>query len=155
MKLISDLTYIACHVNHKPHFTNRSIFRSRQTGETVADFVADLRHLAAHCKSGDMLETTLRYRTILCVESITLAFETDLTFEQAFAIAKGSAEADKNVKELENPRTNPSRVTVKPEPVNKVQSKSEKLRSRRRPKIPNREPDSQNSNIRVKSLWSH
>ena len=34
-----------------------------------------------------------------------LLFETDLTFEQTFAIAEGSAEADKNVKELETPRT--------------------------------------------------
>ena len=39
--------------------------RSRQTGETVAKFVADLRGLAAHCKFGDTLETMLRDR-ILC-----------------------------------------------------------------------------------------
>ena len=76
--------------------------------------------------------------------------DTDLTFERAFAIAEGSAEADKNVKELETLRTHPSRVAVKQEPVNKVQPRSEKPRPKRRPEIRSREPESQDSNTREK-----
>ena len=38
--------------------------RSRQTGETVAEFVVDLKRLAAHCKFWDTLETMLCDRIV-------------------------------------------------------------------------------------------
>ena len=41
---------------------HRFYSRSRRTGETVAEFVADLRRLATHCNFGDTLETMLRDR---------------------------------------------------------------------------------------------
>ena len=57
----------------------------RQTGETVAKFVADLRPLAAHCKFGDTLETMLCDRIVCGINNFSiqkkLFFETDLTFE--------------------------------------------------------------------------
>ena len=116
---------------------------------TVAEFVADLRHLATHCKFGDTLETMLRDRILRGINNSSiqkkLFCSTDLTFERAFAVVYGSTEVVKNMKELENPRTHPGHVTVKQVPVNKVQPRSEKLRSRKRPEIPNREPDSQES----------
>ena len=131
--------------------------RSRQTGETVAEFVADLRRLAAHCKFGDTLEIMLRDRIVCGIYNSSiqkkLFCETDLTFERAFAIAEGSAEADKNVKELETLRTHPSRVTMKQEPVNKVQPRSEKQRPKRCPEIRSRESDSQDSDTREKPCY--
>ena len=64
---------------------HRFYTRSRQTGETVAEFVADLRCLAAHCRFGDTLETMLRDRIVCGINNSSiqkkLFCETDLTFE--------------------------------------------------------------------------
>lgn len=42
--------------------------RSREKGETVANFVAALRHLAIHCQFGDALNDHLRDRLIQGIE---------------------------------------------------------------------------------------
>ena len=66
-----------------------------------------------------------------------LLAEKDLTFERTLDIAQGSEETGRNLREIRNQKIQPSSVTVKQEPVNKVQPRSEKLRSSRYPETQN------------------
>ena len=61
------LEALAKHYNPKPsEVMQRFRFntRARREGESVADFVADLRHLAEFCNFGDTLEKMLRDRLV-------------------------------------------------------------------------------------------
>ena len=61
------VTVMQQHFNPKPVVTvERFKFNSRfrRTGESVATFVAELRHLALHCEYGDSLNDMLRDRLI-------------------------------------------------------------------------------------------
>ena len=64
--------------------------RSRRTGESVAEFVADLRSLAKDCNFGDTLETMLRDRLACGINDPSiqkkLLAEEGLDFKRALAI---------------------------------------------------------------------
>ena len=78
--------------------------RSQQQGESVACFVANLRHLAKDCNFGAVLSDMLRDRLVCGVESDRvqrrLLAEEGLTFENAFAIATAMETAERNASEL-------------------------------------------------------
>ena len=109
--------------------------RTRNAGESVAAYVADLRRLAEFCNFGNMLNQMLRDRLVVRVncESIQKKFlaERNLTFDKALAIAQGSEEADRNLREMRAPKNKVGvGVLVKQEPVHQLQaSGSSKRRS--------------------------
>ena len=78
--------------------------RNRRTNESVAEFVADLRHKAEHCNYGPQLENMLRDRLVCGIndESIQrrLLSEEKLTFKKALEIALRMENAMKNVSDL-------------------------------------------------------
>ena len=105
--------------------------RIRSSGETVAAYVAELRRLAEFCNYGDKLNEMLRDRIVCGVnhEAIQkkLLAEVDLTYERAIAIAQGFEQADKNMREIRTQKPHTG-VTVKQEPVNRLQVKSKPQR---------------------------
>ena len=81
--------------------------RSRRAGESVADYVAELRHLSEHCEFGKTLNKMLRDRLVCGVEEAKiqrqLLAEPDLTFDKAFKLAIAVESAEENAKDLWQP----------------------------------------------------
>ena len=67
--------------------------RSQAVGESIADYLAELRRLSTHCAFGDYLDEALRDRLVcgLHSESIQrkLLAEVDLTLKRAVELAQG------------------------------------------------------------------
>ena len=89
--------------------------RVRQPGESISDFVADLRKLAEHCKFGDQLNDMLRDRTVCGIrdkriQSALLAQQKDLTFDAAFKTARAMETAEKDAKDLHPAAEHPVHV---------------------------------------------
>ena len=78
--------------------------RNQNMGESVADYVAELRRLSIKCEFGDFLDEALRDRFVCGLRSETiqkrLLAEHDLTFVRAVEIAQGAEMADRNAKAL-------------------------------------------------------
>ena len=83
--------------HHKPQpseIVQRFNFNTRvqKEGETVAEFIAELRRLSEHCKFEGTLDTTLRDRLICGITDKwfqqKLLAEKDLTFKKAFELAQ-------------------------------------------------------------------
>ncbi len=100
--------------------------RCRQAGESVAAYVADLRRLAEFCNFGTTLKKMLRDRLVSGVNSESiqkkLLGERDLTYERALAIAQGSEEADRNLREMRGSTEKHSSMAIKQEPVHQLQT---------------------------------
>ena len=98
--------------------------RTRSVGESVAAYVAELRRVAEFCNYGDKLSEMLRDRIVCGInnEAIQkkLLAEKDLTYERAIAIAQGSEQADRNMREIRTQKSQTS-TTFKQEPVNRLQ----------------------------------
>ena len=66
--------------------------RSRQPGESVGTFVAELRRLSEHCQYGDTLDDMLRDRLVCGIADSRLQrrllAEPDLTFKKALELAQ-------------------------------------------------------------------
>ena len=81
--------------------------RSQKDGETVAQFVAELRRLSEHCAFQDALGDMLRDRLVCGIKDSQvqrrLLSETDLTFQKAFELAQASEVAEKNARDLHKP----------------------------------------------------
>ena len=79
--------------------------RSRKPGETVAQYVSELRALEEYCNFGDTLETMLRDRLVCGVndEKIQncLLSESGLTYQKALGLAQSLETAAQNLKELQ------------------------------------------------------
>ena len=79
--------------------------RIRQSGETIATFVAELRRIAQYCNFGDSLNDSLRDRLVCGVNEDNiqrrLLSEKVLTFDKAMEIAVSMETAKKNVDELQ------------------------------------------------------
>ncbi|KAI4895675.1 hypothetical protein NFI96_020671 [Prochilodus magdalenae] len=110
----SDKTYkelvdlLKAHFNPKPsEIVQRFKFNSRvrRPGETVADYVAELRKLAQHCNYGEALTQMLRDRLVCGVgdDSIQrrLLAEVELTFEKALKISQAMESANKDIRDLQ------------------------------------------------------
>ena len=99
---------VAAHFCPPPSVTaQRFTFNSRtqREGETLAEFVAELRRLSEHCEFAASLDDMLRDRLVCGVRDSRLQkrllAESDLTFQKAFDLCQASEVADKNVKELQ------------------------------------------------------
>ena len=83
--------------------------RQQAPGESVGEFVAELRRLrlCTHCNFRSYLDEALRDRFVcgLRSESIVkkLLTEADLTFKQAMEVAQGMEAAAENAHELQSP----------------------------------------------------
>ena len=79
--------------------------RSQKEGESVAEFVDDLRKLSEHCKFEASLDNMLRDRLVCGARNVKLQrrllAEPDLTFRKAFELAQAPEVADQNVKDLQ------------------------------------------------------
>ena len=78
--------------------------RSQAMGESVADYMAELRRLTTHCAYGTHLNEALRDRLVCGLTNVAiqkrLLGEVDLTLEKAMEIAQGMEAAEKNAKTL-------------------------------------------------------
>ena len=78
--------------------------RSQATGESIAQYVADLRRLATDCKFGGYLSEALRDTLVCGLKSEStqkrLLAETDLTLAKAVEIAHSMEAADHNAQQL-------------------------------------------------------
>ena len=81
--------------------------RSQKEGETVAQFVAELRRLSEHCAHGETVDAMLRDRLVCGMRDSRaqrrLLAETSLTFKKAFELAQASEMAEKNARDLQKP----------------------------------------------------
>ena len=79
--------------------------RNQAAGETIAEYVAELRRLAAHCDFGDYLEEALRDRLVcgLSKESIQkrLLSEASLPLSKAVELSQSMEAADRNAQQLQ------------------------------------------------------
>ena len=79
--------------------------RSRKPGESVANFVAELRVLAEFCNFGSSLEEMLRNQIVCSISDSAvqrrLLGEVPLSLEKALQLAQGMETAARNVKELQ------------------------------------------------------
>ena len=78
--------------------------RSQKSGESIADFVADLRRLSIKCEFGDFLDQALRDRFVCGVRNEALQrkllTESDLTIKRAQELAQSMESADLNANDL-------------------------------------------------------
>lgn len=102
------INVLKAHYNPKPsEIVQRFKFnsRTRKNGETVADYVAELKKLAQHCEYGATLSQMLRDRLVCGVNDDRmqrrLLSEVDLNFEKALSICQAMESANKNVKDLQ------------------------------------------------------
>ena len=83
--------------------------RSQKSGESIADFVADLRRLSIKCEFGDFLDQALRDRFVCGVRNEALQrkllTESDLTIKRAQELAQSMESADLNAKDLKGDGT--------------------------------------------------
>ena len=97
----------------KKHFEPRKVViakrfnfhrRNQASGESIAEFAAELRRLSTNCDFGNYLEEALRDRFIYGLRSEAaqkqLLTETDLTLACAVDIAKSMEAADKKMQQL-------------------------------------------------------
>ena len=99
--------------------------RSRQPGESVGDFISELRKLAEDCNFGPTLDDMLRDR-LLCginndIIQKRLLIEKDLTYAKAYSIATAQELAQKNIAVLQgaNPQSTTATSTVNKVTVSK------------------------------------
>ena len=81
--------------------------RSQLVGESVADFVAELRRLARNCQFGDILDEALRDRLVCGFQNEAierrLLTEAKLTFAGALELAKAQEAAELQAKQFKDP----------------------------------------------------
>ena len=124
------------HLKPKPsEIVQRYKFHTRvqRSGETIANFVAELRHLSQDCNFGDSLSDMLRDRLVCGVKSERtqrrLLAETALTFENAFAAATAMETAERNAIDLQQTKAwdagegTSADSKMAPEQINKLQRK--------------------------------
>jgi len=77
---------------------------SQAVGESISDYMAELRRLTTHCAYGDHLDEALRDRLVCGLRNETiqrkLLSEADLTLARAIEISQGMEAAEKNAKSL-------------------------------------------------------
>ena len=78
--------------------------RTQKEGETVSQFVAELRRLSEHCDFKATLDDMLRDRIVCGVRNSSvqrrLLAESGLTFKKAFELVQSAESAEKNATEI-------------------------------------------------------
>ena len=91
--------------------------RNRQQGESVANFIAELRHLTRYCDFGGALKDMLCDRLVSGIENNRiqrrLLAEPGLTLEKAVDISIAMEAADRNARDLQKAQT-PAVNAVRP-----------------------------------------
>ena len=91
--------------------------RCQQHGESVSEFVAELKRLSLHCKFGAYLNEALRDRLVCGLRSEAtqkkLLTESDLTFKRALEIAQSNETAAARARQLQSPRSASGRGSEK------------------------------------------
>ncbi|KAL5468747.1 hypothetical protein EMCRGX_G029860 [Ephydatia muelleri] len=81
--------------------------RVQKEGETVSQFVAELRKLSEHCEFGNTLEDMLRDRLVCGIRNARvqrrLLAESGLTFAKAFELTLAAELAEKNALDIQRP----------------------------------------------------
>ena len=81
--------------------------RSQRDGESVAEFVSELRRLSEHCKFEGTLDDMLRDRLVCGIRDVRtqrrLLAESDLKLKKAFELAQAAEVAEKDSKDLQKP----------------------------------------------------
>ena len=83
--------------------------RVQAVGESISDYMAELRRLTTHCEFGAYLEEALRDRLVCGLRSEPiqrkLLTEAGLTLKRALELSLGMEAADKNAKSLKSPES--------------------------------------------------
>ena len=78
--------------------------RNQATGESIAEYVAELSRLATHCKFGEYLSEALTDRLVCGLKSENtqkqLLAETELTLAKAIDVAQSMEATDRNAQQL-------------------------------------------------------
>ena len=79
--------------------------RNQEPGESIADYIAELRRLSTHCNfEAAQLEEALRDRLVCGLRNEAcqrrLLTKSDLTFQEALKIAQSMEAADTNAQQL-------------------------------------------------------
>ena len=101
-------TILKDHLNPEPNvIVERYKFfsRNRRNDESVAEYVAELRHLSTHCNFGETLNDMIRDRIVCGVNSAEvqkklLSVGNTLTLDKALKLAIGFETASKNAENL-------------------------------------------------------
>ena len=110
------------HKSPKPSvIVQRYSFHTRQQkeGESIADFVADLRKISDHCNFGATLTEMLRDRLVCGIRNTALQrrllAEEDLTFDRAFSMCQAFAAAERDTRDIQSSqkKSTSSVLTVK------------------------------------------
>ena len=123
--LLQEKTLAQLVVILKSHFEPKPVIiaerfhfhrRSQAMGESITEYLAELRCLSAHCSFGDHLEETLRDRLVcgLRSESIQkrLLAEAELTLTRAIEIVLGMEATEKTTKSLKEGETSIQQVSI-------------------------------------------
>ena len=113
-------------MNPKPSaIVQRFRFNSRvqRPGESIADFVAELRRLSPDCEFGATLSEMLRDRLVCGVreERVQRRLLQELTFDDALRIARSMETASKNEEEISRV---PTTLRDEEQEVHQTQSKT-------------------------------
>lgn len=83
--------------------------RSQKEGESIAEFVAELRRLSEHCQFEATLDDMLRDRLVCGVRDVRiqrrLLAEADLSFKKSFELSQAAEVAEQSAKDLQKPQT--------------------------------------------------
>ena len=89
--------------------------RDQNIGESISEYVAELRKLTTHCQYGTHLDEALRDRLVCGIRDVNtqkkLLTIQDLTLAKAIDIAQGEEAADRNAKALKGTEMNVGLVT--------------------------------------------
>ena len=100
--------------------------RTQQPGETIAMFLAELRHLTEHCEFGATLDEMLRDRLVCGVHDIRiqrrLLAEPKLALKRALDLALAIEAADKDASEIQKGESQQGDT-----PLNKVDFKVKRV----------------------------
>lgn len=101
--------------------------RMRKEGETVQEYVAELRSLSKYCNFGDTLNTMLRDKLVVGVNDDQiqkkLLGETTLAFEKAMSIAIAMETTSKDLQELHKVSQSTPSIAPSGNSVNKMYTK--------------------------------
>ena len=89
---------------------------SQAVGESINDYIAELRRLSTHCQFGEFLNEALRDRLVCGLRSEgiqkKLLTEADLSLAKAIDLSVGMEAADRNAKSLKETETAVNRVST-------------------------------------------
>ena len=109
---------LKAHFEPKPIVIAERFHFHRRVGESISEYIAELRRLSTHCQFGTYLEEALRDRLVcgLRNEAIQrkLLTEADLTLATAQKLSQGMEAAEKNAKSLKQAEPVVNKLSTKP-----------------------------------------